>query len=263
METVATNLECLERILLFNIEKGLLFFRISSDLVPFASHPVCKFDWAEHFSEQFVSIGELIQSNGMRISMHPDQFTLLNSPRKQVVHNSIAELSYHAAVLDAMGLTQSAKIQIHVGGVYGDKYASVERFVYYFRQLPKTVQKRLVVENDDRSYSLRDCLTINQKTDLPVLFDSFHHQLNHNGESMAEALQAAALTWQAADGLLMVDYSSQHPDKKRGSHAERLDVKDFRKFMKVSSNLDFDLMLEIKDKEKSALRAIKLASVLH
>jgi len=112
-----------------------------------------------------------------------------------------------------------------------------------------------VVENDDRLYSVADCLRISRRTGVPVLFDSFHHQLNGKGESAAAALALAAATWKKADGPPMVDYSSQLQDARRGSHAEHIDLRHFARFVKSASGMDFDIMLEIKDKERSALRA--------
>jgi UV DNA damage endonuclease len=259
-QTVQGNLDCLDRILRYNLQHGLLFFRITSDLVPFASHPIHRFDWRAYFRDQFTEIGSFIKRHQMRISMHPDPFTLLNSPVSRVLDNSLAELAYHAAVLDELRLDETAKIQIHIGGVYGDKSASAQRFVERYRRLDDRIRRRLVIENDERHYSLRDCLNIHEKTGVPVLFDAFHHAVYAHGETLAEALSAAAKTWRPADGVLMVDYSSQKPQARGGRHAESLDTCDFRAFLRASRPYDFDLMLEIKDKEVSALKALEIVA---
>ena len=258
VETVARNLDCLERVLRWNVEHDIGFFRITSDLVPFASHPVCAYDWAGRFRDRFRALGRTIRRHRMRISMHPDQFVLLNALDERIVRNSVLELEYHARVLDLMGLSASAKIQIHVGGVYGDKQASIQRFTERYIRLPGAVRLRLVVENDDRNYTVADCLEVSGRTGVPVLFDVFHHKVNSSGETARSALRRCAVTWRRADGPLMVDYSSQEPGQRRGRHVEHIDVRDFRKFLEAARGVDCDVMLEIKDKEKSALEALAL-----
>lgn len=257
------NIACLGRILRYNVEKGLLFFRVSSDLVPFASHPVCTLDWAGHFAVELRGIGDYVKEHGIRISMHPDQFVLINSNRPDVVERSIAELDYHCRLLDAMGLDESAKVQMHIGGIYGDKDAAIGRFVSNYRRLPARIRRRLAIENDDRSYSLRDCIAIHRTLRVPVVFDVFHHSILSSGEPVREAVAQAAGTWRRRDGSLMVDYSSQAPGRRRGSHAGRLSAARFRRFLAEIDGLDFDLMLEIKDKERSALRALKILRAMN
>lgn len=206
-------------------------------------------------------MGRYIKKNAIRISMHPDQFVLLNALDENIVKRSILELDYHAKVLDTLGLDLTAKIQIHVGGVYGDKKMSIHRFIQKFQMLDKSIKSRIVIENDDHLYSLKDCLDIHRNTGVPVLFDVFHHQCNNNGEPVGMALQAAFKTWKKHDGVPMVDYSSQKTLARVGSHAESIVLKDFSSFLKKCRSRDFDIMLEIKDKEKSALKAIKVASL--
>ncbi len=258
IQTVQNNLDCLAKILEFNLLHGLHFFRISSDIVPFASHPVCTFDWASHFSGQFRKVGEFIKENNIRISMHPDQFVLINALKDDVVERSVLELEYHGIVLDKMSLDSTAKIQIHVGGVYGDKRSAIDRFIEQYNSLSKSIRSRLVIENDDRSYSLEDCLSVHEKTGIPIIFDAFHHQCLNNGETLRRGLELAASTWQESDGISMVDYSSQQRGRRCGAHAETLNTAIFKKFLRETRGLDFDLMLEIKDKETSALRALKI-----
>jgi UV DNA damage endonuclease len=243
------------KILQYNAEHNLLFFRISSDFVPFASHPVCKFDWQKRFKKEFALLGEFIKSHGMRISMHPDQFVLINATEENIVERSVAELEYHCKVLDSMGLDESAKIQIHVGGVYGDKKAAIERFAKQYEKLSPQLKKRLCVENDDRLFSVKDCMQVHELTGMPVIFDSFHHQCFNNGEPLKKAMLSASKTWKKKDGILMADYSSQQPEMRKGSHASHIDIDDFNKFISQSKEVSFDLMLEIKDKELSALKA--------
>jgi len=127
-ETVKNNLDCLLRILEYNLEHDLLFFRVTSDLVPFASHPVNTFDWQDYFRNDFELIGSFVLKNRIRISMHPDQFTLINSIREEIFERSRMELKYHTEVLDLMNLDSSAKVQIHVGGAYNEKQQSMDRF---------------------------------------------------------------------------------------------------------------------------------------
>jgi UV DNA damage endonuclease len=257
-DTVARNLECLRRILEFNLDNGILFFRISSDLVPFASHPVCSYDWQRKFAGELAEIGCFIKKNSMRVSMHPDQFVLINALDEKIVKRSVLELEYHCRVLDLMGLDRKAKVQIHVGGVYGDKGAAIQRFTKRYSELSPPVKRRLVIENDDRLYTLGDCLAISKNTKIPVLLDVFHHECLSSGESLREALRKAESTWKKSDGPLMVDYSEQEKGKRKGSHAEGIGIRKFRKFLNIlkRSGLDADIMLEIKDKEKSAVKAV-------
>jgi len=260
IKTVGDNLDCLLQILRYNVEHNILFFRITSDLVPFASHSVYRFDWETHFRDLWKEIGGYICSNGLRISMHPDQFTLINPVDEQMLHRSIRELRYHARVLDCMDLDGTAKIQIHVGDVLGDKQAGLEEFAKRFFRLDSFIRKRLVVENDHCNYTLSDCLHLNAMTGIPVLYDYFHHELNSSGESLPDVLEQVSRTWSEEDGIPMVDYSSQLQGERKGRHAETLDEDDFKMFLEESRPRDFDCMLEVKDKETSALKAIGIAA---
>lgn len=263
-ETVAGNLACLERIVRWNIEHGLLFFRITSDLIPLASHPDNRFPWDEFFAPDFARIGALIRENKMRISMHPGQHTVLNSPRQAVVDAARRDLEYHVRVLELLELDETAKIQIHLGGLYGDKQAALRRFVQEVERLDPRIRAHLVVENDERLFNFDDCLWVSQETGLPVLLDVFHWEvyLDNGHATLREALTAAKATWKPADGLPMVDYSSPLPGGRLGSHAYTLDEAHFCRFLRESYPHDFDLMLEIKDKEQSALRAREIVQAL-
>ena len=257
--TVAANLACLDTILSYNRDHGLMFFRISSDLVPFASHPVCTDPWQEACEPAFARLGRRIREEGHRISMHPDQFVLINALDPGIVERSVAELAYHAEVLDLLGLDATAKVQVHVGGVYGDREASIQRFINAYGRLPEPVRRRLVIENDDGRYSAADCLRIHAETGVPVLFDRFHHAVYGAGEPVDDVLSRVASTWGPGDGTPMVDFSTQAIGKRPGAHAESIDREAFCQFLAESRAHDPDIMLEIKDKEQSALLALEAA----
>lgn len=256
VQTVTANLACVRRILEYNVAHGLLFFRIGSDIVPFASHEVNTFPWQAHFAADFRALGNYIKAHGMRISLHPDQFVVLNSPNPDIVQRSIAELVYQGSMLELMGLDSTAKLQIHLGGLYGDREAAIARFIAVWHTLPPAVQVRVVVENDDRLFSLQDCLQLHAATGIPILFDNFHHECLNHGEPMAEALRLAATTWHPTrDGIMMMDYSSQSHGERRGKHVASIEEDLFQEFLRELQGLDVDIMLEIKDKEASAHRA--------
>lgn len=255
--TVEGNLKCLFDILQFNLVHGLLFFRITSDLIPFASHPVCAFKWKKVFKNELRYIGDYIKKHDMRVSMHPDQFTLINSIDEEIFKRSVSELQYHTDILDLMELDSSARIQIHVGGVYGDKQESIGRFIKRYRSLPAGIKARLSIENDERLYNPDDCITVHENTGIPVIFDTLHFACNNNGESMKDAFLGAYRTWSGKSGLPMVDYSSQDKTKKQGAHAGTIDIKEFKRFLTNTKGHDFDIMCEIKDKNISAVKALK------
>jgi|SRR5579883_1665439 len=262
-EAIQYNITVLEKTLEWNLAHGLLFFRVSSDLVPFASHPVNQYPWADVFGGQLRRIGQFVRGHNMRLSMHPDQFVLINSPTEDIFHRSVAELEYQSRVLDVMGMDRSHKLQIHVGGVYGDKEASIQRFIQRYALLSEGVRARLVIENDDRLYTFADCQRIHDATGVPVLFDCFHHALNNGGPNLRETFPQFLSTWSQADGTPMMDYSSQECGKRVGTHCTSLDPEDFRRFLDEVEGYDFDLMLEIKDKELSARQAFAILREHH
>jgi UV DNA damage endonuclease len=192
----------------------------------------------------------------MRISMHPDQFVLINALDPAIVASSVAELQYHCDVLDGMELPESAKVQIHVGGVYGDKREAIGRFAAQYEKLPAQIRRRLVIENDDRLFSADDCLKVHELTGVPILFDTFHHECLPGERSLEEAFAACARTWRQRDGVIMVDYSSQQKGERRGKHSEHINLRHFTATM-ARLGSDCDVMLEIRDKEASATKAVQ------
>ena len=177
LELTAHNLSSLENMIDYNIANDIRLFRISSALVPFGSEPSNTVHWWDYFAERFVQIGEKIQKSGMRVSMHPGQYTVLNSPNENTVSRAVADLFYHAKVLDMLGVGKEHKIVLHTGGAYGDKAQAKRRFVTTFHQLPESVRQRIILENDDKLYSIEDVLEISHEIHIPAVFDVLHHTL--------------------------------------------------------------------------------------
>lgn len=250
----ADNLDSLTRILKWNIRHGILFYRISSNLIPFASHPVNTTDWPNEFGEEFAKIGKLLSDNKIVVSMHPGQYTVLSSPSDAIVKRAVAEIEHHNTVLELLDTSSDAKIIIHLGGGYGSKDQAIKRFIKNYKNLSPPSIKRLVIENDDVVYNVGDCLKVSQQTGLPIVFDTLHYQINPDNYPPVKALEKCLLTW---DSPPEVHYSDQAVNKPRGAHAEEINVEKFLDFYNDTKQLNFRIMLETKDKEQSVLKIIK------
>jgi UV DNA damage endonuclease len=255
-EVIAGNLDALDAILRWNAEHGVLVFRLTSDLIPFGSHPVNRLAWWDEFGEQFAALAALIRSTGARLSTHPGQYTVLSSARAEVAEAAVAELVYHDRMMRALGLDASHKIVLHIGSGSGDP-AAAERMCAAAAGLPDGPRSRLVLENDER-WPLADVLEIAGRIELPVVFDAFHHSLapSFQGEPVRDAVQRAAATWSAADGRQDVHFSTQAEGRRPGAHADSLDLDAFAGFARAVADLPLDCVLEVKDKECSLLRAL-------
>lgn len=256
MQCAESNLEDLMSILRWNVKNRIFMFRISSDIIPFGSHKVNHIAWWERLKEKLAECGEFIDKNQIRVSMHPGQYTVLNSPEEEVALRSIADLEYHCRFLDALGVDASNKIILHVGGVYGDKAAAVQRFISNFGRLSEAVKKRLVIENDDKSYTIEEVLELCNTLSIPAVFDNLHHKLNPCSLSWNEILKGVRKTWKAEDGPVKLHYSDQDEDKKGGAHSRFVIIKNFLNYLESLGNLQADIMLEVKDKELSALKCV-------
>ncbi len=257
-ELIRHNLNALEAIIDYNIANDIRLFRISSDLIPFASSPANNLCWWELFSQRFQTIGKKVRESGMRVSMHPGQYTVLNSPDEGVVERAVLDLEYHARVLNSLEANAEHKIILHVGGVYGNKVQAVERFMANYQGLSDTVKERLVIENDDKLYTVTDVLEISEKLCIPVVFDNLHHRINPGEIPGTERdwINVCECTWKEKDGPQKIHYSQQDPEKKPGAHSTTIRIAEFMGFYNALGNRNIDIMLEVKDKNLSAVKCI-------
>jgi UV DNA damage endonuclease len=245
---IADNLDALETILRWNEQHGIEVFRITSDLIPFGSHPVNELAWWEEHAVSFEQIARLLRRSGARLSTHPGQYTVLSSKKVEVVEAAVAELEYQNRLLESFGTDASHKIVVHVG--------SVERFETGFDRLSEGARSRLVLENDERT-PLEQVLPLAERVGVPVVLDVFHHRLapSLDGLSTRELVFRTAETWKEVDGRQKIHFSTQAPGKRPGAHAERIDLEAFAELVDEVGDLPLDCMLEVKDKEQSVLRA--------
>ena len=259
LELASDNLAALQQILEWNVAHGIELFRITSDVIPFGSHKINKVPWGRLLGAQCGRLGQYIRDKRLRVSMHPGQFTVLNSPRPEVMESSVKELHYHAEFLDALGIDDGHKIVIHLGGIYDDKTQSLSRFIRTYKTLSRRVKARLVIENDERCYSIADVLSTANAIGAPAVFDVFHHRWNpgFQGRSLRSIIQMAAGTWRQRDGRAKIHYSNQWPGKPPGTHSKSISLVRFEEFYRKIDDLDLDVMLEVKDKERSLLKIMR------
>ena len=251
-------------------------YRMSSDLAPYATHPdMPQFhDMVRDSAADLAAIGEKARQLGLRLSFHPSQFIVLNSPDQNLVRKSIWDLASQAEMLDLMGMGPEAVLVVHVGGVYDDKDAARARWVETWPTLPEPVRRRLVLEHDDLRFSAADVLWIHQHTGVRLIFDHQHFWcLNPEGANMRQTLEAILRTW--PDGVRpKVHFSSPRTelrqlvrkDRKTGKsvsvnaapvwtgHADFVNPFEFITFMRVAEGLTFDVMLEAKVKDLALIK---------
>lgn len=258
LSLIGHNLSALENVIDYNVRNGMKLFRISSDLIPFGSSVAAKIPWDKIFSRQILSIGRKIADAGMRVSMHPGQYTVLNSTNSSVVERAIQDLNYHGKVLDALGLNSEHKLVLHLGGVYGNKSQAKRRFLSHYNHLNTAVRNRLVLENDDTMFHIGDVLETSSAAGIPVVYDNLHNAVNTADHATGDSdwIKLCADTWKRGDGVQKVHYSQQNPAKKSGAHSETIELDTFMDFYNQLSGMNVDIMLEVKDKNLSALKCI-------
>ena len=256
------NVADLSAILKWNVENGIKFFRLSSELFPWASeYKFTDLPQYQSISKLLSIAGEFAKKNELRITSHPGPFNVLVSPRENVVENTITDLRIHGEMFDMLGLSRTPfnKINIHCNGVYGDKISAMDRFCKNFERLPKSVQTRLTVENDDKAsrYSVIDLMYIHKRIGIPIVFDYHHHKFCTGDLSEQEALELAISTW--PDGIKPIVHYSESKSLHEGDEKIKLQAhSDYIHKLPNLYNNDVDIMVESKAKELSILPFLNL-----
>lgn len=257
-ELIHENLKATENMLNYNIANDIKMYRISSDVIPFGSDfETNTLDWMSLFQKDFARLSQKIKENNIRVSMHPGQYTVLNSLDEGVVARAIDDLTYHTQFLDALKVDTSHKIILHIGGVYGDKESAITRFVNNYEKLRPAIKSRLIIENDDRLYTIADVLEVSSKTGAPVVYDNLHNASNPSDLNVSDAewIAQAKATWSDTEGPTKIHYSQQRLNARVGAHTQTIYVQPFMDFYQEVASLEVDIMLEVKDKNLSAVKA--------
>ncbi|UQZ84038.1 UV DNA damage endonuclease [Paenibacillus konkukensis] len=215
--------------------------------------------------EPFAELGGYALEHGMRLSFHPDHFTVLSTPREEVLRNSLGDLDRHVTMLEAMGLDESAKCNIHVGGTYGDKPAAAARFIERFKGLPERIRRRMTLENDDKTFTAAETLDICEQVGAPMVLDIHHHEVNRSGDGEAaeELWPRIMQTWsgESAQGAVeplppKIHVSSPKSASDPRSHADFIEAPPLFRFLRAIAPITprLDIMIEAKRKDEALLQ---------
>ena len=229
-ELCLANAEALLASLRFCAAHGIGAFRINSQILPIKTHPeagyaVTDLPDAARIARTFRDCGAFARANGLRLSFHPDQFVVLNSPTPATLASSLAELDYQAEVAEWVG---ADTINLHGGGAYGDKPAALRALVQNIERLPAPVRSRLTLENDDKVFTPRDLLPVCEATQTPLVYDVHHHRCLADGLSVEEATGRATATWHGREPLFHLSTPLEGWDgPKPERHHDYIDPSDF------------------------------------
>ncbi|MBA2174428.1 UV DNA damage repair endonuclease UvsE [Halobacillus locisalis] len=255
-----SNLHNSLRLLKHNKAHGIHFFRLSSKLVPLATHEdFSSWDYLSPIKDELQEIGRFAKENKMRLDFHPDHFVVLNSPKKEIFQTSMKVLKYHYLLLHHMGIDPTHRCVLHLGGKYKDKEASLERLIENWAYIPQGIQKMVMIENDDTSYTLEDCLYVCEKLNVPQIFDQHHHIANHDDSRWQDHWERVVGTWSHSELPVKMHISSPKSDEDYKSHADYIDPVMFLDFVQKAngSTEQIDCMIEAKQKDQALFQLVQ------
>lgn len=258
LEITKNNLDSLYEIIKYNVKNNFHFYRLTSKLVPLATHDKVDFDYITPLLDEYKKIGKLINDNNIRVDTHPDQYAVLNSMDSKIVKNTVEILEYHYKIMDAIGIKDKIII-LHVGSSACGKKASITRFINNFNKLPDHIKKCIAVENDDKVYNIKDVLELCHKINVPMVLDYHHFICNNEKEDINDYLKEIIDTW---DGKLpKMHFSSPKSKLKKEfrSHSDYINKECFIKFINIlkKQDKDIDIMLEAKAKDDAVSRLVR------
>lgn len=251
------NLANVVKILEWNARHDIHVYRLSSDMFPHATNSVFiqpgqnfAYDLQE-FQDEFDAISRAAKKFDQRLTFHPGQYNQIGTPHSNVLASTTRDLLFHASILDAMDCDLNSVMVVHGGGVYGNKYQSLVRWVDQFYALPSSIQRRIVIENDERQYSIVDMIWLSERINRPIVFDTHHHDCysKHSPLPPAEYFMDTIIsTWTRLGLRPKFHVSEQDPHKRLGAHSKYILALPRYLFRN-----DIDVMLEAKAKEQAVL----------
>jgi UV DNA damage endonuclease len=256
---IVSNLEDLEKIILYNIRNNIHFYRLSSQIIPLATHESVDFEYIKRYDNYFKKISKLINDSNMRVDTHPDQFCVLNSENNLVVQNSINILRFHKELMQSMNIKVPIAV-IHIGSKAGGKKEAINRFKSVFNTLDSSIKSMITIENDDKVYNIRNVLKLCNELNVPMTLDFHHYLCNNNDEKIEDYIEKICNTWN--NGLNpKIHFSSskgRYKQDKR-THNDYIDSDKFIGFIEKIKfiNRDIDIMLEAKMKDVALFNLIR------
>lgn len=258
IEITNNNLESLKKILKYNVKNDIHFYRLTSKLVPLATHDKVDFDYIKPLINKYEEIGKIINAYNLRVDTHPDQYAVLNSMDKRIVKNTIEILEYHYKILSALNIKNKIII-LHVGSSACGKKASITRFINNFNKLPNHLKKCIAVENDDKIFNIKDVLFLCKKINVPMVLDYHHYICNNYGEELEDCIKEILDTWENITPKIHFSSPKSNLKKEFRSHHDYIDCNEFIKIIEIlkTYNKDIDIMLEAKAKDEALFRLIR------
>ena len=246
------NINVVLKTLKWNIENEIYFYRITSGIVPLATHPDVNWKWEEDIDilKELNKVKNFVVDNNIRLTTHPGQYSVLNSPNKNTIMNTTLDFVYHSKLIDLMG---GSDIVVHTGGAYGNKGEAKRRFVKNYNTLNNNIKKYLRLENDDKTFVIDDVLEISQMCGIPVVLDIHHHNCNPGKYDIKELIPHIVQTWNNV-GKPKFHISTGKTHKTDISHHDYVSEEDYNYFLNILNGFDVDIMFESKKKELSILK---------
>jgi len=257
-ELIRSNLNSLDSLIDYNIKNNIHFFRLSSAIIPLATLKDVEFDYINPYKDIYEKIGLKIKENNLRVDFHPDQFTVLNSTKKEIVDNSIYSLNYHYFILKALGIEKPI-ILLHIGSSVLGKNNSIKRFINNFNKLPNYLKKCIAIENDDKTYNVLDVLKLCEKINVPMILDYHHYTCNKGDIDIKDYYEEIFNTWKVLRPKIHFSSPKNKTKKEIRSHHDYINSDDFISFIDSIKHLntDIDIMIEAKAKDEAVFKLVR------
>ena len=256
------NIRDIIPIVKWNHKNGIEVLRLSSDIFPHFTDTETTTYSMDFAHEELKKSGALCNLLGHRITMHPGQYNQIGALRRAVFEKTVGELEMHCDILDHMGISvRNGIVNIHGGGIYGEKETTIRRWIEQFDDLPSKVKRRISIENCENCYSADDCLEIARECNIPVCFDTHHydcHTILHPEivqRPPEELIPEVLETWESRRGTPLFHISEQRPNSRVGAHSDYIDqIPQYLLDIPIKYGINIDIDIEAKMKEKAIIK---------